>query len=165
MNHTRCVLDYADAPEVQHANMYRLPGDPSIGGGDVVVIRGMRIRFTRNVDKERGFVNGAVAIVEHVLRKDVLVACTPGGIPILAHPAQYDGIQFMPFSFGYAMTIRRSQGSTLEMMTLRFDRKYSADRGYGYVGAPRVQPAADLFVMGQNQAYELVARWWECHWG
>ena len=55
----------------------------------------------------------------------------------------------MPFSYGYAMTIRRSQGSTLEMVTLWFDHKYPADRGYGYVGAPRVERAADLFFMGK----------------
>ena len=51
-----------------------------------MVIRGMRICLTRNVDQERGFVNGAAAIVEHVLRKDVFAACAPGGVPILANP-------------------------------------------------------------------------------
>eukprot|EP00973_Karenia_brevis_P000818 113591-Karenia_brevis.AAC.1 len=109
----------------------------------------MRIRLTRNVDKERGFVNGAIAEVEYVLRKDVFVARTPTGVRILVHPVAYDGQHFMPFCYGYAMTIRRAQGSTMELVGLWFDHKYPADRGYAYVGSSRVRRAEDLWLMGK----------------
>ena len=44
------------------------PTDPIVGKNGYIVIRpGITIRLTRNIDKERGFVNGAIAIVVHVL--------------------------------------------------------------------------------------------------
>ncbi len=87
--------------------------------------------------------------MEYVLRKDVFVAKTPTGVRILVHPVMYDGEHFMPFCYGYAMTIRRSQGSTMEMVGLWFDHKYPADRGYAYVGSSRVRRADDLYLMGK----------------
>eukprot|EP00973_Karenia_brevis_P057477 7994990-Karenia_brevis.AAC.1 len=55
----------------------------------------------------------------------------------------------MPYCYGYAMTMRRSQGSTMEMVCLWFDHKYPAHRGYAYVGASRVRRAEDLVLMGK----------------
>ena len=80
----------------------------------------MRIRLTRNMDKERGFVNGAMATVETVLRKDVFIAKTASGVRFLVHPVAFDKQQFVPFCYGYAMTIRRAQGSTLDLVGLWF---------------------------------------------
>ena len=68
VNHTRCKADFGHRPEVADPSAHAVPGDPEYGGGDVVLIPGMRVRLTRNVDKDRGFVNGAVADVEHVLK-------------------------------------------------------------------------------------------------
>ena len=112
----------------------------------------MRVRLTRNVDKERGFVNGALAEVEHVLAKDVFVAKTPTGVRLLVHPVAYKDAgraSFMPFCYGYAMTMRRAQGSTLELVGLQFDHSYPADRGYAYVGSSRVRKAEHLYLMGK----------------
>ena len=36
-----------------------VPGDASMGGEQMCFAPGMRIRLTRNLDKDRGFVNGA----------------------------------------------------------------------------------------------------------
>ena len=109
INHTRCAMEFAGRDEVVNYYLYQMPADPEYGGA-VIAIVGMRIRLTRNVDKERGFVNGAVAQIEYVLRKNVFIAKTPRGVRILVHPVQYDGNYFMPFTYGYAMTIRRAQG-------------------------------------------------------
>ena len=65
-----------------------LPCDPKAGGGKAVLEVGMRLRLTRNLDKERGFVNGNVAVVEVVLRKDVCVARTLQGGRLLVHPVK-----------------------------------------------------------------------------
>eukprot|EP00969_Alexandrium_andersonii_P125929 5567194-Alexandrium_andersonii.AAC.1 len=70
-------MDFGDRPEVADPVAFGVPGDPEYGGGDVVLIPGMRVRLTRNVDKDRDFVNGAVAEIEHVLKKDVCVVKTP----------------------------------------------------------------------------------------
>jgi len=55
---------------------------------------------------------------------------------VLVHPVNLDGKTFVPCSYGYAMTIRRSQGSTLELGALYFDRP-RPDRGYACVGDSR----------------------------
>jgi ATP-dependent exoDNAse (exonuclease V) alpha subunit len=148
INHTRCLMDFAGREEVVHWQLYAVPGDPE-HGGDVVAISGMRVRLTRNVDKERGFVNGALAEIEYVLSKNVFIVKTPTNIRILVRRVRYDGQEFMPYTYGYATTMRRSQGSTMEIVGLWFDHSYPADRGYGYVGASRVRRAADLFLMGK----------------
>ena len=148
INHTRCMIDFADCEEVINWQLYAMPCDPDYGGS-VVAIVGMRIRLTRNLDKEAGFVNGAVAVIKHVLRKNVFVAETPTGRLLLVHPVSYDGHYFMPFVYAYAMTIRRAQGSTMDLLGLWFDHTYPPERGYGYVGASRVRHARDLFLVGK----------------
>ena len=42
--------------------------DPNVGKEQKIILRpGLTIRLTRNLDKERGFVNGAIAVVRDVL--------------------------------------------------------------------------------------------------
>ena len=53
---------------------------------------------------------------------------------------------FVPAVCGYVMTIRRTQGCTLAMAGLYFDRRV-AGRGYGYVGASHVRHKNDLYLM------------------
>ncbi len=148
VNHARCLMEFGDHERIKNGNSYAVPGDPDFGGA-VIAVPGMKIRLTRNVDKERGFVNGALAEVEQILAKGVFVVKTPSEVRILVHPITMDGKTFVPFCYGYAMTIRRSQGSTLEQVGLWFDHKYPADRGYAYVGASRVRRAIDLWLIGK----------------
>ena len=124
-----------------------VPGDPTTGGGTLSFVAGMRVRLTRNVDKQRGFVNGALGVIEHVLRKDVFVLKTMHDVRILVHPVRFQNLLFMPVTFAYATTVRRAQGATLEMGGLRFDRR-RPDRGYAYVGASRFKRRADISHIG-----------------
>lgn len=49
--------------------------------------------------------------------------------------------------YAYATTMRRAQGSTLDLVGLFFDRK-KADRGYAYVGVSRVKRMLDAYHLG-----------------
>ena len=108
---------------------------------------GMRVRLTQNLDKQRGFVNGAFGVIILVLRKDVFIMETPDGVRILVHPVWQKGQVFVPVTLAYATTIRRAQGATLDMAGLWFDRK-RPDRGYAYVGASRTRRMEDVFHVG-----------------
>lgn len=93
-------------------------GDPKAHNGKMIFAKGMRIRLTRNLDKDRGFVNGAVGTIHHMLSPCTFVLKTDRGVMLLVHPVAQDGQVFMPCSYGYAMTIRRAQGSTLGIVAL-----------------------------------------------
>lgn len=118
----------------------------------------MRIRLTRNLDKDRGFVNGAVGTIVCMLSPCNFVLKTDRGVLLMVHPIAQDGRVFMPCSYGYAMTIRRAQGSTLGLVALCFDqRHYPAEKGYAYVGASRVRRAEDLFYFGKLRTSDWTA--------
>ena len=148
INHTRCAQEFAHHDRVINADRHKVAGDPELAG-EAVAIPGMKVRLTRNVDKERGFVNGALAVIEWILADDVFIVKTQAGVRILVHPVTLDKQSFVPFCYGYAMTIRRAQGSTLQLVGLWFDHSYPADRGYAYVGSSRVRHAKDLYLMGK----------------
>lgn len=124
-----------------------LAGDPAYGDELLWFEVGMRVRLTQNLDKDRGFVNGAIGIVQRVLRKDVFVLKTDAGVLLLVHPIKQRGRKFMPVTYGYATTIRRAQGATLELVGVRFDRRL-ADHGYGYVAVSRARRRADVYLIG-----------------
>ena len=146
INRERIGLAFEDVD--RKLQEYGVPSDPMHGGGLVYFEKNMRIRLTRNLDKDRGFVNGALGVIEHVLADDVFVLRTSQGVRILVHPVTVDGRTFMPVTYAYAITMRRAQGSTLGLVVLWFDHAYPADRGYAYVGASRVRFARDLYHMG-----------------
>ena len=50
--------------------------------------------------------------------------------------------------YAYATTMRKAQGSTLDLVGLLFDRR-RADRGYAYVGASRAKRMADVYLLGR----------------
>ena len=61
----------------------------------------MRVRLTQNIDKDRGFVNGTIGHVVHVLRKDVFVLRSQQGVLILVHPIWRDGRAFMACTYAH----------------------------------------------------------------
>ena len=123
------------------------PADTSSGQDKILIEVGMRMRLTRNLDKDRGFVNGNFGIVHMKMRPDVFVIKTIQDVLILVHPITLKGYKFIPACYAYATTIRRVQGASLPAACLRFDRR-RPDRGYAYVGASRVSHHSHLFHMG-----------------
>ena len=90
-------------------------------------------------------------MIEVVLSEDdgyFLVRLTTGTL-VLVHPFSEGDRNFLPCSYGYAITIRRAQGMSLDAGCLFFDHCYPADRGYGYVGASRFRTKAGVFLYGK----------------
>ena len=122
-----------------------------VNAGRLVIRDGLYIRLTRNLDKDRGFVNGAIGVIEVVLDADVgvfLLRLTTGTL-VLVHPIVTDGVTHLPCAFGYATTIRRAQGSTLDAGCLFFDHCYPPERGYAYVGVSRFRTKQCVYHYGR----------------
>ena len=98
----------------------------------IVAKRGVLLRLTRNFDKGRGFVNGALARVYEELGHGVIIATLiETDNMVLIHLMEEKGMTFLPCCYGYATTIRRAQGASLDIGCLYFDqKKHMAGRGY-----------------------------------
>ena len=115
----------------------------------------MTVRLSRNNDKGRGFVNGAIGVIQEVLAPSVFVVkLISNEALVLVHP-MVDGHKdrsnhFVPCCYGYATTIRRAQGSTLSYGCLWFGARVGpATRGYGYVGVSRFKKRSGVYIFGQ----------------
>ena len=75
-------------------NFQGVVGDPAAEAGILSLEVGMRVRLTRNVDKDRGFVNGNVGIIAKVLSPEVFVLQSLQGTRILVHPVRDNGVTF-----------------------------------------------------------------------
>ena len=132
---------------------------------------GIILRLSRNLDKQRGFVNGALAEVVVSLRGNAVFVAKllQSGNYVLIHAMREDGAVFLPCCYGYATTIRRAQGTSLQMGALYFNqRKFPAGRGYGYVGISRFRSRlgcylygklrrTDFLPVGEDQEYEALS--------
>ena len=117
----------------------------------ILAIEGIILRLTRNLDKSRGFVNGALCIVIEKLNGNgfFIAKLVGSGNYVLVHPMEEGGARFLPCCYGYATTIRRAQGASLSMGCIYFDQKYRvAGRGYGYVATSRFRSRGGCFLYG-----------------
>jgi len=129
-------------------------GDPNARAGKMFIKPGLWVRLTRNLDKTRGFVNGALGQAVDVLCQDnvgvtAFTARLSTGAMVLVHPIRIRQEVFMPCCYGYATTMRRAQGSSLFCGALYFNHKYPPDPGYGYVGASRFRSSDGIFLYGK----------------
>ena len=118
----------------------------------IVAKPGILIRLSRNFDKQRGFVNEAMANVCKSLQSNaVFTARLVGtGNMVLVHPIEEEGSRFLPCCYGYATTIRRAQGADLYHGCIYMDLKYrTAARGYGYVAVSRFKSRAGCHLYGK----------------
>ena len=86
---------------------------------------GIVVRLTRNVDKQRGFVNGAVGTVCDSLEGNSVftVRLQGTGNLVLVYPMQEDGARFLPCCYGYATTVRRARGASLDLGCIWYNQK------------------------------------------
>ena len=90
---------------------------------------GIKVCLTRNIDKMRGFVNGAVGTVCETPRgNEVFTVKLHGtGNLVLVYPMEEDGNICLPCCYGYATTIRRAQGASCGMGCVWFNQtRYAA---------------------------------------
>lgn len=118
----------------------------------IVAKSGLIIRLSRNFDKGRGFVNGALAVIcESLDGNRVFTArLMSSGNMVLVHPMEEDTARFLPCCYGYATTIRRAQGADIFHGCLFMDNKWHpAARGYGYVGVSRFRSREGVYMFGK----------------
>jgi hypothetical protein len=69
---------------------------------------------------------------------------------VLVHPMEEHGITFLPCCYGYATTIRRAQGASLDNGCVYFENKrHHAGRGYAYVAISRFRTRAGCHLYGK----------------
>ena len=146
-------LGYGTQQEIeQHPDSY--PCDPDSGEYRILVRPGMWLRLCRNLDKDRGFCNGALGKVCELLRTGpagpIFTMQLTHGAMVLVHPISDDtGKHFLPCIYGYGMSARKAQGSTLAYAVLYFDLWKPACRGHAYVGSSRVPGHDRLYYFGR----------------
>ena len=126
------------------------PCDPTTQSHlNIVAKPGVLLRLSRNFDKERGFVNGALCTVCESLKGNaVFTAKLKGsGNMVLVHPQ--DGKSFVPCCYGYATTVRRAQGSDVHHGCIYFDQRMVAGRGLGYVAVSRFKYQSGCYLYGK----------------
>ena len=94
----------------------------------MLAIPGIKVRLTRNLDKTRGFVNGATGTICESLRGNAVftVRLHGTGNLVLVYPIEEGGALFVPCCYGYATTIRRAQGASLGLGCVWFNQRWRA---------------------------------------
>ena len=115
--------------------------------------QGMRIFLSKNMDKKNDFVNGMAATIEHY---DQVTRCievkTHTGKVLPVHLVTEDvkgcgRVTYFPMRLGYASTVQRIQGMTLDHITLWLDR--AGCRAAAYVAMSRVCYDTDYLIAGK----------------
>ena len=151
-----------------HADPVRVvPGDPESNTSNyrrgrlvdceparVPIYIGARITLTRNIDKENHFVNGMSAEVVAVRQQCVVVRTKVGNIvtvfPYTDDDLLVDGqprrATYLPLRLGYAVTLQKVQGATMDHVTIWLD--VANVEAAGYVALSRVRRDADWRFIG-----------------
>ena len=143
LNQARLELEFPEEAR-RLSNGEGLPGEIA----NILLTANMRVRLTHNVNKEEGYVNGNTGQIRKVLRRDVFIMESSQHTCILVYPITVNGRRYLPVAYGYATTMRRAQGATMDAIGLLFDRRMP-DRGYAYVGTSRAKLSSMVFHLGR----------------
>ena len=82
----------------------------------------MALTLTRNLNKSGGYVNGQRVTVVDVFQNGILTQTATGKL-IMVHPYtdQETGVVLFPIRLGYATTLHKIQGATLDHLTIWLD--------------------------------------------
>ena len=116
----------------------------------VVCYAGMKIYTTKNVDKERDYVNGMECHVEEYdPQSKALLAITVTGHRLAIRPwtdVLFGNKTYNPIKPGYANTVLKMAGSELPHCIFWLDAEHVP--GAAYTGMSRVRRGADLLLGG-----------------
>jgi len=112
---------------------------------------GERIVFGRN-DRAMGVKNGMLGTVQRVSPSKLVVALD-GDPP---HRISFDPRQYASFDHGYAVTIHKSQGATVDHAYVLASR--SMDRHLAYVAMTRHRDAMRLYVRNEDRPKWIQSR-------
>ena len=110
------------------------------------VYQGMRITLTRSMNKKIGFVNGMGATVLAMGQSGPLVRTDQGKIILIWPYTNENRVTAFPFRLGYASTLHKVQGATLDHITLWLDLANMP--AAGYVALSRVRKDAHWRFLG-----------------
>ena len=125
------------------------------------VYHGMRVHLTRNMNKEIDFVNGMEATVLQAYRSGAIKVRTKTGYPVSVFPwtDPETRVSFLPMRAGYACTLAKMQGATLDHVTVYLDK--AGIEAAAYVALSRVRKDADWQYVGDPQVGHFVpADYW-----
>ena len=110
------------------------------------IYSGMRIVLTKNLNKEVGYVNGMAAEVLGMDKQAVLVRTQQGRVISIYPWTSEERWTYYPFRLGYASTLHKVQGATLEHVTIWLD--IANMPAAAYVALSRVQHDKDWRFVG-----------------
>ena len=152
--------DY-DANPANYSPHGKAQADSTPKASDVPLYIGMRVVLTKNICKRNHFVNGMTATVEafdpatgcvQVLtatkRRLAIFPYTDDHVGPLDEQGRHTGrLVYYPLRVGYAATIHKFQGATLDHITLWLDRPNCP--AAGYVALSRVRRDSDYLIGGR----------------
>lgn len=120
----------------------------------LAIYAGMRVTITKNINKQIDYVNGMSGIVERMYPSGVRIL-TKTNYRIMIYPwTDEDRNTFFPLRPGYAHTLLKMQGATLEHLTIYLD--VPGVEAAGYVALSRVQHDKDWRFIGDPTSSHFV---------
>lgn len=122
-----------------------------------------RVMVTQNLSLDRGLVNGAEGKVVGVRRAGVALELACGRVEVLhqvsrwvEHEGRSRCVSGYPLVGGYATTVHKAEGRTLDSAGIVFER--FAPPGWAYTAVTRVRRLADLRFFGRPLETHFVPR-------
>jgi ATP-dependent exoDNAse (exonuclease V) alpha subunit len=118
----------------------------------LVLRRGTVLLITQNLDIERGLVNGAECTVVALQPAGVVIQLVDGSIDTLhmttrRHQQGPGGLRAAyNITHGYAWTVHKAEGQTLDQVILVFED--FCPRGWGYTAITRARSLEQLLIIG-----------------
>ena len=121
---------------------------------DLPIFVGGRLTITKNINKDCDYVNGMGVVVLGAHKAGVRVRTDTGYILVIFPWTDEDGTVFLPIRSGYAHTLMKMQGATLQHLTIYLDA--ANVEAAGYVALSRVQYDASWQFVGDPTVHHFV---------